>query len=118
ATAPHFEEPATNIVLSGEDTMTGYRRWGAAAYVRRTLTRMTMSIGVALLVVMAPVMPVSTASSSSSDRPPPDKTALILGTSGIPTPDDFYVESVKHQFIAPTHPCQNIPCQNIDYFKV
>ncbi len=77
-----------------------------------------MSIGVAVLVVMTPVTPVSTASASSSDLPPPDKTALIMGTSGIPTPDDFYVESVKNQFIAPTHPCQNIPCQNIDYFKV
>ncbi|MFG1935269.1 hypothetical protein ACGFK1_32175 [Mycobacterium sp. NPDC048908] len=93
--------------------MTAYGRWGAAAYVRRTTTRMTMSIGLAVLVVMAPVMPLSTASASSSDRPPPDRTALILGTSGVPTPDDFYVETVKHQFIAPTH-----PGQDINYVKV
>ena len=76
--------------------------------LRRTATRMSVSIGVAVLVVMATVVPVSTASASSSDVPPPDKTALIMGASGIPTPDDFYVESVKNQFIAPTHPGQNI----------
>src|SRR6185436_4264639 len=80
--------------------------------VRRTATRMTVSIGVAVLVVMTPVTPVSTASASSSDLPPLDKTALIMGTSGVPTPDDFYVESVNNQFIAPTHPGQ------IDYVKV
>ena len=36
-------------------------------------TRLTMSIGVAVLLVMATVVPV--ASASSSDVPPPDKTA-------------------------------------------
>ena len=41
---------------------------------------------------MATVVPVSTASASSSDVPPPDKTALILGGTTIPTPDDFYVD--------------------------
>jgi hypothetical protein len=35
-----------------------------------------------------------------------------MGTSGVPTPDDFYVENVKNRFIAPTHPGQ------IDYVKV
>ena len=62
---------------------------------------------------MATVVPVSTASASSSDVPPPDKTALIMGTSTVPTPDDFWVESVKNQFIAPTH-----PGQRIEYVKV
>ncbi len=81
--------------------------------VRHTATRMAVSIGVAVLVVMATVTPVSTASASSSDPPPPDRTALITGTSGVPTPDDFYVESVKDQFIAPTH-----PRQDIEYVKV
>jgi hypothetical protein len=81
--------------------------------VRRTATRMTVSIGVAVLVVMTPVTPVSTASASSSDLPPLDKTALIMGTSGVPTPDDFYVESVNNQFIAPTH-----PGQDVEYVKV
>ncbi len=35
--------------------------------VRRTATRMTVSIGAAALVVMATVVPVSTASASTSD---------------------------------------------------
>ena len=71
-------------------------------------TRMTVSIGAAVLVVMATVVPVSTASASSSDVPPQDKTALIMGETGIPTPNDFYVEIVRNQYIAPTHPGQVI----------
>ena len=43
----------------------------------RTATRMTLSIGAAMLVVTAPVVPA--ASASSSDVPPPDKTALMMG---------------------------------------
>jgi hypothetical protein len=73
---------------------------------RRTATRMTVSIGVAVLVVMTSVLPV--ASASSSDVAPPDKTALIMGASTIPTPDEFWVDSVMNQFIAPTHPDQTI----------
>ena len=70
---------------------------GAAANVRRAATRMTVSIGAAVLVV-ATVVPVSTASASSSDVPP-DKTALIMGETGIPTPNDLYVEIVRNQYI-------------------
>ena len=40
---------------------------------RRAATRMTVSIGVAVLVVIATVVPASTASASSSDVPPPEK---------------------------------------------
>ena len=73
---------------------------------RRAATRVTVSIGVAVLVVLAPVAPVPTA--SASDVPPPDKTALIMGATSIPTPNDFYVEGVKNQSIEPTHPGQDI----------
>ena len=75
---------------------------------RHAATRVTVSIGVAVGVVMATVVPVSTASASSSDVPPPDKTALILGGAGLPTPNDYYVETVRNQYIAPTHPGQVI----------
>ncbi len=34
--------------------------------------------------------------------------ALILGVTGGPTPDDAYIETVRNQFIAPTHPGQAI----------
>ena len=81
--------------------------------VRRTATRMTVSIGVAVLVVMAtvaPAPPVSPAVRPAASSAPCTKTdvtcALILGGSSVPTPDDFWVESVKNQFIAPTHPGQ------------
>jgi hypothetical protein len=75
---------------------------------RRTATRMTVSIGVAVLLVIAPVVSVSTASASSSDVPPSDKTALIMGGTTVPTWHDADVEVIMNQFIAPTHPGQTI----------
>ena len=66
-------------------------------------TRMTVSIGVAALAVAAtvmpaPVSPVAPEVRLSASTAPCTKTdvtcALILGTSGVPTPDDFYV--AKH----------------------
>ncbi len=80
---------------------------------RRAATRMSVSIGVAVLVVMATIVRVPVSSASASDVPSPDKTALIMGPSFIPTPDDAYVQSVKNQFIVPTH-----PGQDIEYIKV
>jgi len=80
--------------------------------VRAVATRVTVSIGVAAVVVatvvQAPVSTVSRAVKLSADS-----TALIMGASTIPTPDEFWVESVKNQFIAPTH-----PGQAIDYVPV
>ena len=65
---------------------------------------MTVSIGVAVLVVLATVVPV--ASASSSDVPPSDSTALVLGGTTVPTPDQFYLDTVRDHFIAPTQPGQ------------
>ena len=42
-----------------------------------------------------------------------DRTALIMGGTTIPTPDDYLVELIKNQYIAPTH-----PGQDIDYVAV
>ena len=81
--------------------------------LRRTATRMSVSIGVAVLV-MATVVPVSTASASSSDVPPPDKTALVLGGTTVPTPDQCYLDAVRNHFIGPTHPGQNITVRRGD----
>jgi hypothetical protein len=92
-------------------------RIGALAFalgvgnIRRNATRMSVSIGAAL-VVMATVAPVSLASSV----PCTDThvtCALILGGTTAPTPDDTYVEIVKNHYIAPTH-----PGQDIDYVAV
>ena len=40
-------------------------------------------------------------------------TALILGGTTVPTPDDYLVELIKHQYIEPTH-----PGHDIDYIAV
>ncbi len=90
----------------------GYSRCVGRVAALAVATRTTVSIGAAVLVVTATVVPVSPAvrlAASSAPCTGPDVTcALIMGTSGVPTPDDFYVESVKNQFIAPTHPGQHI----------
>ena len=75
--------------------------------VRRTATRMTVSIGVAVLVVMATVVPAPTVSpvvAADVTRRRLDDVALIMGFTSLPTPDDFYIDAVTNQFIAPTHP--------------
>jgi hypothetical protein len=73
---------------------------------RRTAVRIAVSMGAAALVVTATVVPVSTA--SSSEVPPPDKTALIMCGTTCPTGDDFWVESIMNQYIEPTQPGQEI----------
>jgi len=84
---------------------------------RHTATRMTVSIGVAVLVVMATAVPTpaSTVSpavrlaASTACRGSTETTcALIMGTTTIPTPNDFYIDAIKNQYIAPTHPNQDI----------
>ncbi|WP_020104993.1 PE-PPE domain-containing protein [Nocardia sp. 348MFTsu5.1] len=70
---------------------------------------MSVSIGVAVLVVMATVLPLSPASASaSSDVSLPGKTALIMGGTTVPTPDAALIDAAMNQFIEPTHPHQNI----------
>ena len=71
---------------------------------RRTATRMTVSIGVAVLVVIATVVLALVSTVSPAVKLFADSTALILGGSAVPTPDNFYVETVRNHFIAPTHP--------------
>jgi hypothetical protein len=68
---------------------------------------MTVSIGAAAVVVMATVVPAPAVKLSA------DSTALILCGTTCPTPDGRLIESVKNQFIAPTH-----PGQDFDYVAV
>ena len=85
--------------------------------VRHTATRMTVTIGAAVLVVMAPVVQVPAsitpavrlAASTECTGTTATRCALIMGASGVPTPDDAYVENVMSQFIAPTYPGQTSP---------
>jgi hypothetical protein len=78
--------------------------------VRRAATRMTVSIGVAAVVVTATVVPVPV---SPAVRLSADSTALIVCGTTCPTPDDYSIEVVKNQYIAPTY-----PGQDIDYVAV
>ena len=101
-THPAIRTPRTSTVSARRGQLSGAIPLAPqVSKFRHTATRMTVSIGVAVLVVMATVAPV--ASASSSDVPPPDKTALIMGATTIPTPDEFWVESVMNQYIEPTH---------------
>ena len=40
-------------------------------------------------------------------------TALILGGTTVPTPDDYQVELIRHRYVGPTH-----PGRDIDYVAV
>src|SRR5262245_6050582 len=80
---------------------------------RHTATRLTVSIGVAALVAMATVVPAPAPTPSPGVRLTADSTALIMGATSVPTPNDYYIDAVRNNYIAPTH-----PGQNIDYVAV
>jgi hypothetical protein len=69
---------------------------------------MTVSIGVAVLVVIATVVPVRDSTVSPAVKLSADSTALIMGGTSVPTPDNAYIDAVRNQYIAPTHPGQEI----------
>ena len=70
------------------------------------------ALAVALGVGFAATIPPGAALAESDDTPSTgastDRTALIMGGTTVPTPDDYLVELVKNQYIAPTHPGQDI----------
>ncbi|MCW2589861.1 MAG: hypothetical protein JWQ86_2288 [Mycobacterium sp.] len=78
---------------------------------RHAVTQMTMSIGVGVLVVVATVAPVSTVSPAA--KLSADSTALVVCGTTCPTPDAALIAKVRNQFVAPTH-----PGQDIDYVPV
>ncbi len=84
----------------GRGALASARQIGHLGYAA---TRIAVSMGAAVLVVTATVLlaPVSTVSPALELSA--DSTALILGRTSVPTPDDAYVEIVKNQYIGPTH---------------
>jgi hypothetical protein len=76
--------------------------------VRRAATRMTVSIGVAALVVAATVVPVPVSTVSPAVKLSADTTALFVCGGACPTFHDADVEVIMNQFITPTHPGQTI----------
>ena len=105
---------------AGKETPMGYGRYVGRVGALAVATRMAVSVSVAVLVVMATVVPAPTVapevrlSASSAPCTRTDVTcALILGTTAIPTPNDYYIDATKNQYIAPTY-----PGQDIEYVKV
>jgi PE-PPE domain len=80
--------------------------------VLRNVTRITASIGVTTLTVTAIVAATPASAVSPNVKLSADTTALILCGTTCPTPDASYIETVKNQYIAPTHP------GDIDYVPV
>src|SRR5829696_4448777 len=76
--------------------------------VRRAATRMTVSIGAAVLVVMATVVPAPVSTVSPLVTLSADSTALLVCGGACPTFHDADVEIIMNQFITPTHPGQTI----------
>lgn len=62
--------------------------------------RIAQRIGIAIAVAVL----AATTPTASADQAPPDKTALILCGTTCPTPDQTYIDIVKDQYVAPTHP--------------
>lgn len=82
--------------------------------VRRDAMRARVSIfGVTVVAVMATAALLAVSTVSPAVRLSADSTALVLCGTTCPTPDAHWVESVKNQFIEPTH-----PGQDIDYVAV
>ena len=82
--------------------------------VWRDAMRARVSIfGVTVVAVMATAVLLAVSTVSPAVRLSADSTALVLCGTTCPTPDAHWVESVKNQFIEPTH-----PGQDIDYVAV
>jgi hypothetical protein len=103
--------------MDGGTTMTNAKyigRVGALAValgvgnVRRAATRMTVSIGVAALVVTATAVPAPVSTVSSAVKLSADSTALLVCGDACPTWHEPDVEIIMNQFITPTHPGQTI----------
>ena len=64
---------------------------------------LTVALGIGISLANTPAVAYAEPADAPSDR-----TALIIGGTTVPTPDDYLVELTKNQYIAPTHPGQDI----------
>lgn len=62
---------------------------------------LTKHVGVAFLAVMATLVLAAVTTVSPAVKLSADSTALIMGGTGLPTPNDYYVEVVRNQYIEP-----------------
>ena len=85
---------------------------GNAKFIGR-VGALAVALGVGVAATIAPGAALAETDETPSTGASTDRTALIMGGTTIPTPDDHLVELIKNQYIAPTH-----PGQDIDYVAV
>lgn len=84
-----------------------------AGNVGHNARRATVSIGVALAALATTVALTMVSTVSPAVQLSAGKTALVMGGVTVPTPDEAYIDAVRNQFIAQTH-----PGQDLDYVAV
>ena len=67
---------------------------------------LSVALGIGFAATVAPAAALAEPADSGEDPLP--RTALIMGGTTVPTPDAYLVELIKNQYIAPTHPHQEI----------
>jgi PE-PPE domain len=67
---------------------------------------LAVALGVGFAVTVTPGGAL--AEPANLPDPPPDRTALLMGGGTVDTLDAYLVEIVKNQYVAPTHPGQDI----------
>jgi hypothetical protein len=77
-----------------------------AKYIGR-VGALAVALGVGIAIATAPA-PAWAEPADSGTGSSPDRTALIMGGGTVPTPDAYLVELIKNQYIAPTHPGEDI----------
>ncbi len=80
---------------------------GNAKFIGR-VGALAVALGVGVAATIAPGAALAETDETPSTGASTDRTALIMGGTTIPTPDDYLVELIKNQYIAPTHPGQDI----------
>ncbi len=94
----------TRRPLSRDHHTDGATTMSSAKYIGR-IGALAVTLGVGFAVTVAP----GNASAESAIPPPdPPRTALIMGGTTIPKPDDYLVKLFMNQFIVPTHPNETI----------
>ena len=64
---------------------------------------LAVALGVGFAATIAPGAALAESDDTPSTGASTDRTALILGGTTVPTPDDYLVEIIKNHYIEPTH---------------
>ncbi len=75
---------------------------------RRTATQMTVSVATVAMVLTGAAVSPASPGTSPEVKLSADATALILCGTTCPTPNAYWIEHIRDQFVAPTHPDQDL----------